>query len=62
MALLLTPIQTAGLNVIPKELSAHASAIWNTIRQIAGAIGTSLLITIMTMGSKGYVTDHASCI
>ncbi|OEK69229.1 MFS transporter [Staphylococcus equorum] len=60
MALLLTPIQTAGLNVIPKELSAHASAVWNTIRQIAGAIGTSLLVTIMTMGSNNYITDHAS--
>lgn len=60
MALLLTPIQTAGLNVIPKELSAHASAVWNTVRQIAGAIGTSLLITIMTMGSKNYITEHAT--
>nr|WP_263705994.1 DHA2 family efflux MFS transporter permease subunit [Shouchella tritolerans] len=48
MALLITPIQTAGLNQIPLSLSAHGSAIWNTIRQVAGAIGTSLLVTVMT--------------
>ncbi len=48
MALLITPIQTAGLNQIPLSLSAHGSAIWNTIRQVAGAIGTALLVTVMT--------------
>lgn len=48
MALLITPIQTAGLNQIPLSLSAHGSAIWNTIRQVAGAVGTSLLVTVMT--------------
>ncbi|WP_308807784.1 MFS transporter [Alkalicoccobacillus plakortidis] len=51
MALLITPIQTAGLNQIPTYLSSHASAIWNTVRQVAGALGTSLLVTVMTIGT-----------
>lgn len=57
MAMLLTPIQTAALNQIPHVLSSHGSAIWNTIRQVAGAIGTSLLVTIMAMNSKQFIKD-----
>jgi MFS family permease len=52
MALLITPIQTAGLNQIPSALSAHGTAIWNTIRQVAGAVGTSLLVTVMTSSTN----------
>lgn len=52
MALLITPIQTAGLNQIPSALSTHGTAIWNTIRQIAGAVGTSLLVTVMTISAN----------
>jgi len=48
MAMLLMPIQTAGLNQLPARLYAHGTAISNTVRQVAGAIGTSLLVTIMT--------------
>ena len=48
MALLLMPIQTAGLNQLPARLSTHGTAISNTIRQVAGAVGTSLLVTVMT--------------
>ncbi|WP_010271653.1 DHA2 family efflux MFS transporter permease subunit [Paenibacillus senegalensis] len=55
MALLITPIQTAGLNQIPTSLSAHGSAIWNTIRQVAGAVGTSLLVTVMANSSDKHL-------
>lgn len=57
MALLMTPIQTAGLNQIPTSLSAHGSAIWNTIRQVAGAVGTSLLVTVMATSSEKHVQE-----
>jgi EmrB/QacA subfamily drug resistance transporter len=57
MALLITPIQTAGLNELPSRLSGHGTAIWNTIRQIAGAIGTSLLVTVMTNSTKSSITE-----
>lgn len=52
MALLITPIQTAGLNQIPSALSAHGAAIWNTLRQVAGAVGTALLVTVMTSSTN----------
>lgn len=55
MALLLMPIQTAGLNQLPRSLNAHGTAISNTVRQVAGAVGTALLVTIMSDRS----TTHA---
>jgi EmrB/QacA subfamily drug resistance transporter len=58
MALLLMPIQTAGLNQLPSRLNAHGTAISNTIRQVAGAVGTSLLVTIMTSRTKTHLMDR----
>ncbi|MGG3889867.1 DHA2 family efflux MFS transporter permease subunit [Metabacillus fastidiosus] len=60
MALLLMPIQTAGLNQLPSRLNAHGTAISNTIRQVAGAVGTSLLVTVMTDRTKTHLTDMMS--
>ncbi len=42
------PLNTAGLNALPKELTNHGSAVNNTVRQIAGAIGTAVVMTIFT--------------
>lgn len=44
LGLAMMPISTAGMNAVSKELVGKASALNNTIRQIAG----SLSITIMT--------------
>ncbi|MGE7623852.1 DHA2 family efflux MFS transporter permease subunit [Viridibacillus sp. NPDC096237] len=60
MALMLMPIQTAGLNQLPSSLIAHGTAISNTIRQVAGAVGTSLLVTIMTDRTKMHLTEMMS--
>ncbi|WP_375337825.1 DHA2 family efflux MFS transporter permease subunit [Bacillus cereus group sp. BfR-BA-01309] len=57
MALMMMPIQTAGLNQLPQRLNAHGTAISNTIRQVAGAVGTSLLVTVMTSRTKSYLQD-----
>ena len=48
MALFLMPITTAGLNQLPSNLHAHGTAISNTVKQVSGAIGTALLVTILT--------------
>ncbi|SDN51485.1 drug resistance transporter, EmrB/QacA subfamily [Fictibacillus solisalsi] len=60
MALLLMPIQTAGLNQLPAKLHAHGTAISNTIKQVAGAIGTSLLVTVMTNRTKTHFSEMAA--
>ncbi|SDZ45906.1 DHA2 family efflux MFS transporter permease subunit [Bacillus sp. 166amftsu] len=50
------PLNTAGLNALPRELGSHGSAVNNTIRQLAGAIGTAVVITVYTTQA----TSHAS--
>ncbi|RKP51521.1 DHA2 family efflux MFS transporter permease subunit [Cohnella endophytica] len=57
MAMFLMPITTAGLNQLPARLNAHGTAISNTIKQVAGAIGTSLLITVMTSSTKTHLQN-----
>jgi len=54
MAMFMMPITTAGLNHLPKRLYAHGTAISNTIKQVAGAIGTALIVTVMTTSSKSH--------
>lgn len=48
MSLLMMPIQTAGLNQLPRRLNAHGSAMSQTLRNVAGALGTALLVTVMS--------------
>lgn len=52
------PLNTAGLNALPKQLGMHGSAVNNTVRQIAGAIGTAVVITIYT----AQATSHAATV
>ncbi|GAB0171075.1 DHA2 family efflux MFS transporter permease subunit [Lysinibacillus sp. CTST325] len=49
------PLNTAGLNALPKTLVTHGTAVNNTLRQIAGAIGSAVVITIFT----AQTTNHA---
>lgn len=48
MSMVMMPIMTNGLNAIPQRLNPHGTAINNTAQQVAGAIGTAVLVTIMT--------------
>lgn len=57
LAFVMMPLQTEALNVLPLKLAAHGSAMYNTIRQIAGSIGTAVLITVMSRTAISY--SHA---
>ncbi|MCM3411811.1 DHA2 family efflux MFS transporter permease subunit [Metabacillus litoralis] len=50
------PLNTAGLNALPRELGSHGSALNNTVRQLAGAIGTAVVVTIYTIQSTSHAT------
>lgn len=52
IAMVMMPVTTAGLNALPANLIPHGSAMNNTMRQVAGAVGTALLVTIMTMSER----------
>ena len=46
--MLLMPLTTSGLNSLNRELYAHGNAANNTLRQVAGSIGTSIIVTLMS--------------
>ncbi|MFD1677470.1 DHA2 family efflux MFS transporter permease subunit [Alicyclobacillus fodiniaquatilis] len=48
MAVLMMPIMTAGLNELPLRLNPHGTAMLNTMRMIAGAVGMAFLVTVMS--------------
>lgn len=52
ITLVLMPVTTWGLNSLKQEEISHGSAINSTVRQVSGAIGSSVLITIMTAVTK----------
>lgn len=52
MVSILSPLTTWGINSLGKEYIAHGTAISNTLRQVSGAIGSGILITLMTNAAK----------
>lgn len=48
IAMVMMPVTTAGINQLPIHLIPHGAAMNNTMRQMSGAMGTALLITVMT--------------
>ncbi len=46
IAMVMMPSTTLGLNQLPSHLISHGTAMNNTFRQISGAIGTAVLVTI----------------
>lgn len=51
ISMVMMPSTTLGLNQLPKQLISHGTAMNNTLRQIAGAVGTAILVTVMTTTS-----------
>lgn len=47
-SMIMTPMTTQALNALPKEYISHGTAMNNTIRQISAAIGTGILVTLMS--------------
>lgn len=57
MSMLSMPIVTAGLNQLPQRLSSHGTAMSNTLRTVAGALGMALFVSLMTNKTKSTITD-----
>ncbi|HDP2171202.1 TPA: DHA2 family efflux MFS transporter permease subunit [Staphylococcus aureus] len=56
MAFIMMPMVTAAINALPGLLASHGNAFLNTMRQLAGSIGTAILVTVMTTQT----TQHLS--
>ncbi|QCB94016.1 MDR family MFS transporter [Cellulomonas shaoxiangyii] len=54
-----TPLLTSALGSLPRALYSHGSAITSTLQQVAGAAGTALFVTLMSVGAAGAATAGA---
>lgn len=54
------PTITAGMNQLPQHLISHGTALSNTIRQVAGSIGTAILVTIMTQQTTEHLSNYTN--
>ncbi len=51
------PMQTHGLNALPKKLYPDGTALINTLLQVSGSIGTALAITIMSASQNNFLKN-----
>jgi len=57
VSLVTTPITTAAFAKVPKEQNSDAATLQNTLRQVAGSIGTAILITVMSNSAKDFAQN-----
>jgi DHA2 family lincomycin resistance protein-like MFS transporter len=57
LAALFTPLFTMGLGALPPQLYSHGSSLLGTIQQVAGAMGTALVVMIMSWRSVAAIRD-----
>ena len=60
LAALFTPLFTLGLGALPPHLYSHGSSMLGTLQQVAGAVGTALAITVMTVRTTALVEGGSS--
>ncbi|MGE7691589.1 DHA2 family efflux MFS transporter permease subunit [Lysinibacillus sp. NPDC097214] len=52
LSMVMMPIMTNGLNQLPQMMNPHGTAINNTVQQVAGAIGSAVMVTFMNNRTK----------
>ncbi len=55
ISMIMMPVMTNALNELPPPLYPHGTAIISTLQQVSGAIGTALLVTVMTTGARSFL-------
>lgn len=58
VATVMMPTFTAGLNALPENLSVHGNAASSTVRQIAGSLGTAVLMMFVAFGTHQGAASH----
>ncbi|EGA89340.1 multidrug resistance protein [Planococcus donghaensis MPA1U2] len=60
ISMVMMPVMTNGLNTLPIKAYPHGTAINNTLQQVAGAVGSAFLITIMNTRTSATAQDLAA--
>lgn len=59
MSMVMMPVSTNGLNQLPRKYYPHGTAMNNTLNQVSGAIGTALLVTVMSTRTETHAEELA---
>lgn len=62
ISFMMTPLLTSALGGLSPKLYSHGSAIIGTVQQLAGAIGTALLVTMLAIGTSRAASAGADAI
>jgi hypothetical protein len=62
MSFMMMTILTEGMNQLPARLYSHGTAMANTLRTVAGALGTALLVTVMTNRADFHLGNYANAV
>ncbi|MEW9677311.1 MDR family MFS transporter [Lentibacillus sp. L22] len=57
---IMMPAETNGLNQLPKHLYPHGTAVMTTLQPVAGAIGVSVFISIMSARQGSFLQKAAN--
>ena len=57
MSMVMMPVMTNGMNSLPARMNPHGTAINNTLNQVSGAIGSALLVSVMTSRTKVHIDE-----
>jgi DHA2 family lincomycin resistance protein-like MFS transporter len=60
LAATFTPIFTLGMGALPPHMYPHGSSILGTLQQVAAALGTALVVTVMSARAGQLVADGAT--
>ena len=62
LSLVNMPISTWGMNALPDKLVNHGTSVQNTFRQVAGSLGTAIIVSTSTAASNAVAgsTDATS--
>ncbi|MBF6480522.1 MFS transporter, partial [Nocardia cyriacigeorgica] len=55
LAAAFTPVFTLGLGALPQHLYSHGSSMLGTLQQVAAALGTALVVTVMSTRSTSLI-------
>lgn len=60
LATIFTPLFTVSLGDLPPELYSHGSSMLGTLQQVAGAVGTAVMIVVLTNRSTALAASGAT--
>jgi len=60
LATIFTPVFTLGLSALSQDLYSHGSSILGTLQQVAGAVGTAVLVVVLENRSRAGIASGAT--